>query len=143
MTPSGVLVLWPLFREGLENIVRLTREEITEDEYCKMLINLAARDDAWLGVVYEGPIPMSYACAVDSTPPHTKKKTFTVTSFYAMPDCPDATQALMLSFEEWARQQGVHSYVVTTRRVTGAAIKCFSSGRYGFQQSYRAFEKIL
>ena len=141
-TPDQVLRLWDVFREGLQTIMRITDERTTEDEYCKMLVNLAARtDDAWVGVAFSGG-PMSYGVVVDSTPPHSSRKTFTVVSFYAMPGQPDATQALMHAFEAWARERGVKSYVVTTRRDSGA-IRCFRSSRYGFRKAYIAFEKHL
>ena len=142
-SPTDVIKFWDLFREGLQHIVKLAHERTTPDEYCKMLVNLAARhESAWIGVVMEGG-PLSYGVAVDSTPPHSNRRTFSVISFYAIPGRPDATKWLMDAFELWARTQGVTSYVVTTRRDTGAAIKCFRSGRYGFRKSYTAFEKHL
>lgn len=142
-SPTQILKYWDVFREGLRVITKLTCERASDDEYCKMLVNLAARhEDAWIGVAFQGG-PLSYAVAVDSTPPHCARRTFTVSSFYAMPGRPDATTDLMNEFETWARSEGIASYVVTTRRDTGAAIKCFRSSRYGFQKSYTAFEKVL
>jgi hypothetical protein len=142
-SPMEVIKYWDLFREGLQHIVKLAHERTTPDEYCKMLVNLAARpNEAWIGVVMEGG-PLSYGIAIDSTPPHSSRRTFSVISFYAIPGRPDATQSLMDAFERWARSEGVDSYVVTTRRDTGAAIKCFRSGRYGFKKTYTAFEKTL
>lgn len=141
-SPEKILKYWDVFREGLRVITKLTCERVTDDEYCKMLVNLAARDDAWIGIAVQGG-PLSYGVAVDSTPPHCAKRTFTISSFYAMPGRPDATEALMGAFETWAKANNVSSYVVTTRRDTGAAIKCFRSGRYGFVKAYTAFEKHI
>lgn len=141
--PAQVIQYWDVFREGLRMITQLTAERVTEEEYVKMITNLAVRPEAaWIGLAFQGG-PLSYGVAIDSTPPHCHRRTFTVSSFYAMPGRPDATAALMESFEEWARENGVASYIVTTRRDTGAAIKCFRSGRYGFRKSYTAFEKFL
>lgn len=138
-----VIKYWDLFREGLRVITKLACERVTDDEYCKLLINLASRgDEAWLGIAHQGG-PLSYGVAVDSTPPHCARRTFTVSSFYAVPGRPDATVCLMNAFEDWARTHNVESYIVTTRRNTGAAIKCFRSSRYGFRQAYIAFEKHL
>lgn len=141
-TPELVIANWDIFREGLECIIRMSDDAFDPDEYCKMLINLSVRPDAWIGLAVQGG-PLSYGVAVESTPPHSTKRTFTVVSFYAMPGRPDATEALMREFESWARAQGVHSYIATTRRNTGAVVKCFRSRRYGFQKSYIAFEKTL
>ena len=142
-TPQQVIENWDVFREGLRMITKLTCERLTDDEYCKMLTNLAVNHDgAWIGLAFQGG-PLSYGVAVDSTPPQCANRTFTVSSFYAMPGRPDATAELMNAFEMWARENSVASYIVTTRRDTGAAIKCFRSGRYGFRKSFTAFEKFL
>lgn len=142
-TPEAVLAHWDLFREGLETIRKATDEQITESEYCRLLTNLAARtDDAWIGVVVSGG-PICYAVAQDSTPPHRAQRTFTVSSFYHRSGESYATQIMMFDFEEWARRNGVTSYIVTTRRDSGSAIKCFQSARYGFRKGFIAFEKQL
>lgn len=143
--PRDVIKNWDVFREGLHEVVKLTGEQMSEDSYCKMLVNLAARgDDAWIGVTYSGG-PMSYAVLVNSTPPHAERKTFLCVSFYAMPGRPDATAFLQQEFEKWAKTQSISSYVVTTRRHSGGAMRCFlsRSNRYGFKRGYFAFEKIL
>lgn len=143
--PRDVIKYWDVFRAGLAEIDKLTGESMSENDYCKMLINLVARgDDAWVGIVMQGG-PMSYAVAIDSTPPLSNVRTFTCVSFYAMKDRPDATEFLQREFERWARTQGVKSYIVTTRRTTGGAFKCFwsRSNRYGFKRGFYAFEKAL
>ena len=142
-SPEEVIKFWPIFCEGLKSIKAFSGETSTDSNYCKMLINFAARtNDAWLGVAIQGG-PLSYGLAVDSTPPFADNRTFSVCSFYHVPGQHDATFALMSAFEVWARDNNVASYVVTTRRQSGPAIRCFSSGRYGFKKSYRAFEKPL
>jgi hypothetical protein len=103
---------------------------------------MAAREDAWVGVVFAGG-PLGYGIVYDTSIPFCGRKTYTVISFYAPPGQPEATQALVTAFEEWARDKGISHYVVTTRRDTGASIKCFSSKRYGFRKAFFAFEKIL
>jgi hypothetical protein len=141
--PDQVIQYWDVFKEGLRMIAKLTSERVSNEEYLKLLTNLAVQTDiAWIGLAFQGG-PLSYGVAIDSTLPQCNRRTFTVASFYAMPGRPDATAALMEAFETWARENGVASYVVTTRRDTGAAIKCFKSARYGFRKSYTAFEKYL
>lgn len=142
-SPDEVVKNWEIFREGLKVIKAYSGETSQEDNYLKMLMALSERKQtAWLGVVMQGG-PLGYGVAVDSTPPFADYRTFTVCSFYHIPGQFEATFALMTAFEQWAREHGVHSYVVTTRRQSGPAIRCFSSGRYGFKKSYRAFEKQL
>lgn len=142
-TPEQVIKNWDVFREGLKVTKAYAGESFKEDSYLKMLLALAAQHEtAWLGVVYQGG-PLVYGVATDSTPPFADYRTFTVCSFYHIPGQFEATYALMSAFETWAKENGVHSYIVTTRRQSGPAIRCFSSGRYGFKKSYRAFEKTL
>jgi hypothetical protein len=141
-----VLQFWDVFREGLHVIRDKADEYMDESEYCRLLTNLAARTDvAWIGVVCSGG-PICYGVAQDSTPPHSSRRTFTVSSFYHVPGQADATQLLMVAFEQWFRETNPGKklrYVVTTRRDSGAAIRCFRSGRYGFRKGYIAFEKLL
>lgn len=142
-SPEDVIKHWAIFEEGLKSIRAYSGETSTAPNYCKMLIELAARNDtAWIGVAMQGG-PLSYGIAVDSTPPFADRRTFQVCSFYHVPGQHDATFTLMSAFESWASENGVASYTVTTRRQSGPAIRCFSSGRYGFKKSYRAFEKQL
>lgn len=142
-SPDQILRHWDIFREGLKVIRAKAGESMTEESYAKLLTNLAERtEDVWIGVVFQGG-PLGYGVAADSTPPASTRRTFTVSSFYHVPGQTDATIALMNAFEAWARAQNVKSYIVTTRRTSGAAIACFTSGRYGFRQSFRAFEKTL
>lgn len=141
--PEQIIQYWDVFKEGLVTIAKLTSERVSDEDYLKLLTNLAVQTNtAWIGLAFQGG-PLSYGVAIDSTLPQCSRRTFTVVSFYAMPGRPDATAALMEAFEAWARENNVASYVVTTRRDTGAAIKCFKSGRYGFKKSYTAFEKYL
>lgn len=142
-TSPDVLKNWPFFKEGLKVIRGYAGEATNEDSYAKMLIELAERiDTAWIGVVFHGG-PLGYGIAVDSTPPFAAKRTFTVISFYHVPGQFEATTTLMHAFETWAAENNVGSYIVTTRRNSGPAIRCFQSGRYGFKKSYRAFEKNI
>lgn len=144
-SPDEVIKNWYVFESGLAEVNKLTGERLTKEEYFKMIINLSTREnDAWIGLVIEGG-PLSYAIACDSTPPFVKRRTFTCLSFYAVPNRPDSTEFLQHAFEDWARENDVYSYVVTTRRRSTAALRCFTSrsGRYGFKYGYQAFEKVI
>jgi len=142
-TSEEVVKYWELFREGLSVIRAYEGESSTEQSYLKLLLELVSHgNDTWFGVVISGG-PISYAVVTNSTPPFATSKTFVVSSFYHVPGQHDATFALMHAFEQWAKENDVKSYVVTTRRQSGPALHCFSSGRYGFKKSYRAFEKQL
>lgn len=142
--PEQVVTNWKFFDEGLRVIKAYAGESLEEAAYCKLLTELSTRhDSAWIGLVKHGGWPLGYGVAVDSTLPFAERRTFTVVSFYHMQGQFEATTALMRDFEKWAIANGVDSYVVTTRRNSGPAIRCFSSERYGFKKSYRAFEKHL
>ena len=144
ITSTEVLLQhWPVFKEGLREINRITHDSTTDDEYLKLLLDLVTRaDDAWIGLAFQGG-PVSYAVVVNSTPPHAGRTTFTVSSFFAVPGFPEVTVGLMQAFEAWAREHGVHSYTVTTKRDTGAAVRCVGSRRYGFNRSFLVSEKFL
>lgn len=144
-SPDDVIANWTVFKTGLSEICKLTGERLSEEEYFKMLINLSTRnDDAWIGIAMEGG-PLSFAVACDSTLPFCKHRTFTCLSFYAVPGRPDSTESLQAAFEEFAKKNDVKSYVVTTRRRSTAAMRCFTSrsARYGFKYGYQTFEKFI
>ena len=142
-TPEEVVRNWAIFKEGLKVIRGYAGESTDEDTYLKMLIELAAQSEtAWVGCVFQGG-PLGYGVAAESTPPFAARRTFTVISFYHVPGQFEATKALMSAFESWAMEHNVGSYIVTTRRNSGPAIRCFSSEQYGFKRAFRAFEKHL
>ncbi len=144
-SPNDVISNWDVFKSGLSEIRKLTGERLTEEEYFKMIVNLSTReDDAWIAIAFEGG-PLSYAIACDSTPPFCRHRTFTCLSFYAVPGRPDSTESLQAAFEEFAKKHDVKSYLVSTRRRSTAALRCFTSrsNRYGFRYAYQAFEKHI
>jgi hypothetical protein len=143
--PIEAVSYWSFFREGLEAIAQKTKEVVDEDVYSKQLVSLAAEhSQAWIGFVIDNDgLPCAFGVAQDATPPFSSRRSFTVTSFYYKDGFQTAVVMLQEAFEIWARQQGVIQYSVTTRRDTGAAIRCFSSGRFGFRRVAITFEKTL
>lgn len=145
-SPADVLAHWPIFREGHRALRQMSNSMMSLEEYCKFLTNLSAHgDDVFIGVVNDGS-DICYGVAQNATPPLSERKTFEVTSFYHNPAKVEATLFLMHTFEQWCREQSVHSYLVTTRqtrRTSGATIDCFMSEKYKFRKAYLAFEKKL
>lgn len=143
-SPQEVLEHWTIFREGHRTLRQMSNSIVAEDEYCKILTNLSARqDDVCILVVRDGERDICYGVACNSTAPHSDRKTFEVTSFYHNPARPDATLFLKDEFQKWCREQGVRSYLVTTRdtrRTSGGTVDCFLSEKYGFRKAYLAFE---
>jgi len=145
LEPIEAVSYWPFFREGLEVIAKKTGEIVDEDAYSKQLVNLTAmHEQAWVSFVIDNDgLPCAFGVAQDATPLFSTRKAFTVTSFYYRDGFQEAVEMLQQAFERWAKTQGVVQYSVTTRRDTGAAIRCFSSGRFGFRRTAITFEKQL
>ena len=146
-TPSAVLDHWPLFREGHRTLRQMSNAMVSEDDYCKMITTLSAKeDDVYVGVAVDGERDICYGVAINSTPPYSDKRTFEIITYYHNPARRDATLFMKGEFETWCRAQGVHSYLITTRqsrRTSGGTDDCFTAKHYGFRKAYLAFERKL
>lgn len=139
-----VIRLWPFFVNGFKAIAKYTDRPANIDNVRKVLFWLVREPEhAWIGVTFENNIPICFAVLEDMTPQFDPVRKFEVRYFYHQPDRFDATLVLMKEFESWAKKQGVHKYVITTSRDSGAAIRCFQSARYGFKRKQILFEKVL
>jgi hypothetical protein len=140
-----VVRLWPFFTEGFNaNGVR-AREEVDLIFAQKTLYALVVDHiSAWIAVSYdETGDPVAFAVLQECTPPFSTTRRFVVRWFFHSNDNFLATKTLMDAFETWAREQGIVSYAVTTKRDSGAAIRCFQSNKFGFVKSHVTFEKVL
>lgn len=143
--PSQVLELWAFFEAGLSYLQNAAREQFDPHQMQKMLCAFAADDKgAWLGVVFsdEGD-PICFGVAHESTLPFSQTRTFEVRAVYHRPDFHEATLVLAGAFESWCRDRGVAKYHLTTKRNTGAVIRCFRHEKFGFDKPFLVFEKAI
>jgi hypothetical protein len=99
--------------------------------------------NSWVGLVMEDGEPVAFAAAQDCTPPFQDERQFVVRWFVHSPGFFKATLALEQAFLTWAKENGVAKYAITTKRDSGAAIRCLMSQKYGFQKGYLTFEKKI
>lgn len=143
--PSQVLTLWAFFSEGLHFLENASREQFDEVQMQKLMCSLAA-DVArgWVAAVFnDDGTPVAFGVAQDSSPLFNRTRTFEVRAVYHTPTSPMAVLSLAGAFETWCRENGVEKYSVSTRRNTGATIRCFRHARYGFNKPYLVFEKTI
>lgn len=99
---------------------------------------------AWFSVVVDSrQNPVAFAVAYDATPPFEDEKTWAVKWFYHAPGSFDATIFLKKEFDLFAKSAGINRYLVTTSRLSGGAIRCFQSERFGFKKAYLTFEHVM
>ncbi len=142
-TALGVVEHWNLIANGIREVNAKHRGNVNLEAAFTYYLWLATNHDhAWLGVNLVNGKPESFAilqrAGVDAD-----AKTFQVVMFWHRPGQTQQTQLLMTAFEDWARSQGIKRYTVSTKRDTGAAIRCFQSSKFGFKKRYIVFEKEL
>lgn len=145
LLPSQVLELWSFFDEGLLNLENAAREVFDAAQMQKLMCSLAAdHTRGYVAVVYtdEGT-PVCFGVAQESTPPFNTSRTFDVRAVYYEEGQQHATLSLIGNFELWCRENGISKYSVSTRRNTGATIRCFRHARYGFNKPFLVFEKEI
>lgn len=144
-TTVYVFRYWDFLQESLSSISDKVREPFDKEFVQKTLINLVVdHEHAWLGIVMDPMgVPLAFGCAQECTPMFSTERYFVVRWFYHTPGKFEATLKLMSAFEDWAKENHISHYAVTTRRSAGEAIKCFSSARYGFKKAFLTFEKSL
>jgi len=143
--PTQVLDLWPFFSEGFLQLETASREVYDSVQMQKLMCSLAADSKrGYVAVVFsDDATPICFGVAHDSTPLFSQTRTFEVRAVYHDARQPAATLSLAGHFENWCRENGVKRYSVSTRRNTGATIRCFRHARYGFSRPYLVFEKDL
>jgi hypothetical protein len=140
-----VIRLWDFFEEGFKSIATKSKQSVDLVIAKKTVLDLVVdTESAWIGVSYDSDRqPIAFAVAQECTPMFDRDRRFLVRWFYHSSDNFLATKTLMTAFETWAREKGIVSYAVTTKRDSGAAIRCFQSEKFGFAKSFLTFEKFL
>lgn len=141
--PIDLLQWWEFFVEGFNHIEDRTGYPMPMAESFKAMCILVSHPT--LGYVSlalnENNQPQGFAAAQDATPLFERERVFSGVSIYHKPGNNNATEALQEDFENYCREQGVARYVVTTRRTSGAASKCFA--KYGLHKKAISFEKEI
>lgn len=98
----------------------------------------------WFGVVVDSlNNPVAFSLVHDATPPFESRKIWAVRWYYHAPGSFEATIILKNEFEQFARSLNIESYLVTTNRLSGGAIRCFQQEKFGFKKAFLTFEKKL
>lgn len=135
---------WPFFAQGFQYTDRFLRYGLPLDSYRQILFNLVVQPNAWVGLCLDdNEKPLGFALAHECTPLFCPEKQYEASIVYSAQNDPAVFSDLQLTFETFCRAQGVKSYFATTRRDSGATIRCFQSPRYGFKRAYTVFIKQL
>lgn len=142
---TDLVTNWPFFAAGFRETEVTAREPVDDEALFKVMTSVIADPQkGWVGVVEDAVRErQGFAILEDRTLPYSQVRSFSVRFVYHRPGRHDASTALMRAFETWARRNGVKHYSLTTKRSSGAAIRCFESSRYGFRKSHIVFEKTL
>jgi len=141
---AEVVHFWDFFKRGLEQSARYLRYDLPFDTYRQIMFNLVVNTKhSWVGVVMAAGDPVGFALAHECTPLFSPRREFEVSLLYHQPGNEAATSALQEHFEVFLHDNDVTTYYATTRRDSGAAIRCFQSPRYGFKRAYTVFKKTL
>jgi hypothetical protein len=142
-TATGVAAHWHLIGAAIAELNLRGKENIDAEQMFSNFCWLAmSPTKGWIGVISENSKPFGFA-ALQQVETNDNRKTFQVLLFWHRSGKAEATIKLMVAFESWAIEQGVKKYQVTTRRDTGAAIRCFQSPQYGFKRAFTTYEKTL
>lgn len=144
-TVAQIIRYRDFINNSLASISDKTREPFDDIKTLKTLVNLVVdQQRAWIGVALdESLMPWAFAVLQECTPEFDDNRYFVVRWFYHHPGQHVATTSLMAAFEQWARDNNIFTYAVTTRRSAGEAIRCFAAPRYGFHRHFWTFEKTL
>lgn len=144
-SPIEVLDNWDFFKEGLTVISQKCNDPLDEAMMLKVLIFLSdQRKVGYICIVFDDQHePQGFCVFEEATPLFAPERSFIARAFYHKSGNVQISVALMEHFEAWAKAQGIKRYIVTTRRNSGAAIRCFQSPRYGFTRGYTTFEKVI
>jgi hypothetical protein len=139
---AEVVHFWEYISKSLLALASKTRETPDLDQVKKSLVWMVVEHDtAWVGIAHDHGEPVAFAAAQDCTPPFQEERQFVVRWFVHTPTYFKATLELEAEFLRWARLHGVRRYAITTKRDSGAAIRCLMSPKYGFKKGYLTFEK--
>lgn len=143
-TIAACVKFWWFFEEGFNKTGRFLRYDLPMDAYRRILFALVSSDNGWVGLCLDdNGRPLGFAIAHECTPLFAQAKEYEASIVYAADDNQDTFNNMQQTFEDFCRAQGVKRYFATTRRDSGAAIRCFQSPRYGFRRAFTTFSKDI
>jgi len=145
-TALEVVNHWDYINTAILDLKLRYKEPLNAEQMFATLCWLATTPlKGWIGVAYSDEKPSAFV-ALQELITHDNRKTFQVLLYWHSKDIPNSskqTLPLMTEFETWALSQGIKKYQVSTRRDSGAAIRCFQSAEYGFKRAFTTYEKTL
>lgn len=143
-TALSVVDHWPFFMEGLETVGSKCKETVDSEIIFKIFCTLATNQTSgWVGIVFVDGKPQGFGVMQETTPLFSPERIFAARMFWHKTGNQEASVCLMNAFEHWARANNIKRYIITTRRDSGAAIRCFQSNKFGFKKGYVTYEKEL
>jgi GNAT superfamily N-acetyltransferase len=142
-----VIELWPFFREGLEYINKLVREEkkLPAEKFFSVIIDAVAMgDDRGHVAVYseDGKTPVGFTITFGSSSKYDLLPTAVVYAAYSKRTIIGATRFCLSHVEKWARSKGYKELQAFTPRINGRGFALFEK-RFGFKRYLMLFSKIL
>ena len=136
-----VFDFWDDIKNGMQSV---QKKKLDCEQLLKVLCYLTSdTKKGFVAVVLNDGKVDGFGILENITPIFSKTAQFLCRGFYHKAGNIASTVFLMEFFENWAREQNVSSYSVTTERESGAAIRCFKSEKYGFRRSHMEFVKQL
>lgn len=142
---AGLIKYWDFFRKGIEETSRFLRYDIPMDTYRQMMQHVIRQPNAWVGICLddESGDPLGFGIAHECTPLFSSQLQYEASIVYSEGNNQQVFTTIQQSFEDFCRAHGVKCYFATTRRDSGATIRCFQSPQYGFKRAYTVFKKDL
>ena len=144
-TVNEIVKYWKFIQSGLRVIEEKNKEPFDDTVMFKTCNFLVVRPDVgFISVALDDTSekPVCFAVLRDATPLFSHNRRFETLAVYHNTKHPTATLELMQHFENWARTQGINDYTISTKRPSGAAIRCFER-KYGFKRGFITFEKKI
>lgn len=135
---------WTFLHAGYVQVAHHLRFSLTVDAYRKTLCALVKQPtSAWVGVAYDGDIPVAFTVAHDATPFFAADREFDASIYYHEPGYASASTFLQSQFDTFCQANNIRRYYVTTCRKSGRPMHVFGVEWQGLQHAYRVFKKEL
>ncbi len=138
---ANVIHFWDFISAALVEIGEKYHEPVDLEAVRKTMHWLVTdKDRVWFAVVVEDSQPVAFAVVHDATPPFEPERVWAVRWFYHAKGHFQATLFLKNYFDIFAKESRIGKYLITTNHMTGGAIRCFQSERFGLKKAYLVYE---
>tara|TARA_R110000868_G_scaffold18653_5_gene81631 strand:- start:1300 stop:1755 length:456 start_codon:yes stop_codon:yes gene_type:complete len=139
-----VVRFWDVLLTGLKVVALKSNEPLDEAVMLKTVLWLVNEPaHGYVNIAYQAEEYVGFSIWQDSTPPFVTERSFIARAIYSAQGSQGTVVKLLADFEQWAQAEGIHRFIVSTRRHSGAAIRHFQSPKYGFTKGAITFEKII